>query len=164
MAVFQNQEIIFYEELIDAMYSVLLDYARLKTPDELTAEDVVQEACLVAWKKIDEVIASPNPQGWLMNALKHRILKYYEASENERQTSELTDDIQDTSPQFDLSEGEPAFLSVLNEQERLIISLKEQGYTHREIAETLGVQPGTVDSAVSRIKEKITEFLSKNSG
>ncbi|MDR2615199.1 MAG: sigma-70 family RNA polymerase sigma factor [Oscillospiraceae bacterium] len=152
-----EKKIEFYEELVGSMYDTLLGYARFRAPG--ATPDIVQDVCLIAWKRLDEVMSSQNPRGWMMNTLKNRILKYYEVSDDEHLLAELRDDIPDTSPQFDAAEGDAAFLSALNTQEKRIVSLKEQGYRHREIAEILGVQPGTVDSAVSRAKTKITAFL-----
>jgi DNA-directed RNA polymerase specialized sigma24 family protein len=45
------------------MYERMLDYARLKMPGDPSARDAVQDACLIAWERIDAVAASPNPQG-----------------------------------------------------------------------------------------------------
>jgi DNA-directed RNA polymerase specialized sigma24 family protein len=72
----------------------------------------------------------------------------------------LTDGMSESAYPFDLADNTAAsFLSVLNSQEIRIIDLKAQGYKHREISDVLGIRPGTVDSAISRIKAKITEFL-----
>jgi DNA-binding NarL/FixJ family response regulator len=106
------------------------------------------------------VIASPSPQGWMMNVLKHRIYKYYDSlAEEQQRTQPLTDDTSDQVLLFEPADDEISFLSVLTPQEIRIVKLKEQGYLHREIAKQLGLRPGTIDSAVSRIKTKVSKFL-----
>jgi RNA polymerase sigma factor (sigma-70 family) len=94
-----------------------------------------------------------------METLKHCVRKHCEASAAGRREQPLTENMPDPSPQFDAAEGDAAFLSALSARERRIVSLKEQGYKHKEIAGMLGVRPGTVDSAVSRAKAKIVAFL-----
>lgn len=159
MRFFRDSKTEFYEGLIDAMYDVLFDYARLRVSDASRAQDIVQDVCLIAWEKIDDVAESSNPKGWMMNTLKNRIRKHYERTAFEqRKTEPLTDNMPEAAPPFDSPDIASSFSSVLNPQEMRIIELKLQGYKHREIADTLGIRPGTVDSAVSRIKAKIAKL------
>jgi RNA polymerase sigma-70 factor (ECF subfamily) len=153
----------FYEDLFDEMYNLLLNYAIYKIRDASAAQDVVQDVCLIAWEELDRVMASPNPRGWLMNALKNRIHKYGAAlADAQQRTEPLTDSILGQGPSFDPTDSEVSFVSVLNPQEMRIATLKEQGYIHREIANILNLRPGTIDSAVLRIKEKINRSLEDN--
>lgn len=48
-----------------------------------------------------------------------------------------------------------AHRTLLTESEAQVHLLRESGLTHREIGEALGLQTGTIDSWVSRIREKI---------
>ncbi|MDR1156847.1 MAG: sigma-70 family RNA polymerase sigma factor [Oscillospiraceae bacterium] len=160
MELFQTAEATFYQELVDEMYDLLLNYTRIKVSDSSAALDIVQDVYLIAWEKIDRVIASPNPQGWLMNALKNYLHKYYCAlADDQQMTQPLADNASDQVLLFEPADDEMSFLSVLTPQEIRIVRLKEQGYPHREIAKLLGLRPGTIDSAVSRIKAKISKFL-----
>jgi RNA polymerase sigma-70 factor (ECF subfamily) len=156
----QKLDATFCQELIDEIHDLLLDYAWSNVSDPSAAQDIVQDVYLIMWEKIDRVIASPNPQGWLMNALKHCINKQHCALVDEQQRVQpLTDDESDQVLLFEPADGEVSFLSVLTPQERRIVRLKEEGYLHREIAQRLELRPGTVDSAVSRIKTKVSKFL-----
>lgn len=164
MKIFQMPEAAFYRELIDEMYDILLGYARLNISNAPEAQDIVQDVCLVAWEKIDRVMASLNPRGWLMNTLKNYICKYHTALADARRVTEFLDDIAaDNVLLFDAADSEASFFSVLTPQEIRIVKLKGQGYLHREIAAFLELQPGTIDSAVSRIKVKIAKFLKTGS-
>lgn len=52
----------------------LLRYAQYALEgDALLAEEAVQEAFATAWRRIDVLMGSPNPQGWMMETLKHVI-------------------------------------------------------------------------------------------
>jgi RNA polymerase sigma-70 factor (ECF subfamily) len=156
----QNPSVKFYETLIDTMYDTLLDYARLRVSDTSRAQDIVQDACLLAWEKIDSLISSPNPNGWMMNTLKNCIHKHFaDIAAEMKLIDSLTAVTPETTLPPDTSEIISSFSSILTPPEQRIVNLKEQGYKHREIAEALGVKPGTIDSAVSRIKTKITKML-----
>ena len=64
----------FLEQLYRSMYAPLLRYAQYALEgDALLAEEAVQEAFATAWRRIDVLMASPNPQGWMMETLKHVI-------------------------------------------------------------------------------------------
>lgn len=63
----------FIDKLYDEMYRQMLLYARRILHDNSLAEEVVQETFRIACKKIDDVIASPNPEGWLFLTLQNAI-------------------------------------------------------------------------------------------
>lgn len=64
----------FLEQLYRSMYAPLLRYAQyVLEGDALLAEEAVQEAFATAWRRIDVLMGSPNPQGWMMETLKHVI-------------------------------------------------------------------------------------------
>ena len=46
-------------------------------------------------------------------------------------------------------------MKIFNDKQKEILTLKADGYTHSEIAETLDIPKGTVDVTVKRIKEKV---------
>jgi RNA polymerase sigma-70 factor (ECF subfamily) len=144
------------------MHDKLLDYTRMRVTDTSSAQDIVQDVCLLAWEKIDDVMCSPNPNGWMMNTLKNYIRKYKVRTALEQERIEPLDE-NIPAPERDLSDSAASFSSVLRPEEMRIVELKAQGYKHREIADILGVKPGTIDSAVSRIKVKITNLLEDKS-
>ena len=157
MKLFPNRKEKFYIELINTTYDKLLVYAKVKIADPKRAEDLVQEACLTAWDKIKTVMDSPNPGGWLMNALKNHILKYNSSLSAEQKISEAL--MLENQYTHINDSNEISFSSILSDDELEIIKLKEQGYKHYEIANMLNAKLGTIDSKVSRIKKKITFFL-----
>lgn len=63
----------FIDKLYDEMYRQMLLYARRILHDNSLAEEVVQETFRIACKKIDIVMASPNPEGWLFLTLQNAI-------------------------------------------------------------------------------------------
>jgi RNA polymerase sigma-70 factor (ECF subfamily) len=149
----------FYIQLLRDNSAILLTYAHSRVADNFQAEDIVQDVWVTAWKKIDDVFESSNPTGWLINALKNHLHRYYEHLANNRELSDkLTFEADQAAamPEFNHA---ISFASVLSPGELRIVKLKEQGYKHREIAEMLGSSKGTIDSRLSRIKEKLARFL-----
>ena len=60
-------------KLYEEMYHPLLSYALSVLPSPSQAEEAVQDAFQIACQKADETCSSPNPKGWLTNALKNVI-------------------------------------------------------------------------------------------
>jgi len=64
----------FLENLVIEMHDLLYNYAKLKLSDHHSAYDVVQETYLAAHKNIEKLMDSENPQGWLIEALRFKVL------------------------------------------------------------------------------------------
>ncbi len=64
-------------DLIDRLYlemhNLLFEYAVSRLENEAIAEEAVQETFRIACQKPEELSGSPNPKGWVMNALKNVI-------------------------------------------------------------------------------------------
>ncbi len=63
----------FTEELYHKIFNKLYHYAMKKLEDPSISEEAVQETFSIAWVKVDALMCSPNPEGWLMNTLKNVI-------------------------------------------------------------------------------------------
>jgi RNA polymerase sigma-70 factor (ECF subfamily) len=162
MSLFQNPEERFFEELIESTRRTLLNYARSHIRDATQAEDVVQETCLTAWSKIDALMDSQNPKGWLMNTLKNQLHKYHDKLASEQQMlAKLVAIPGDGIAYTDEPDGF-VFASVLSEDELRIVRLREAGYKHDEIAKLMGIEPNAARKRLSRIKTKVTKFLEEN--
>lgn len=61
----------FLEDLYYSMSPLLARYAITVLSDIDDAEDAVQEVFRIACTKVDTIVESQNPKGWLMNTLKH---------------------------------------------------------------------------------------------
>jgi RNA polymerase sigma-70 factor (ECF subfamily) len=151
----------FYTALVEAHRGELLGFARTRIKNYEDAEDALEEALLIAWRRIDVLMIAPKPVGWLYNVLKNCIMKHFDSKKAEQRaidamTLEAVSD-EDTYGTYDTYDidGSRGIADLLTEDDLHIIRLKEQGYTHREIADMLGVPYGTVSSKVSRIKAKI---------
>jgi len=68
-----NHEQLFNRLFTDT-FTPLFRFANARLNDAHRAEELVQDAFLIAVDKMDEVAASKNPEGWLMNTMKFLIL------------------------------------------------------------------------------------------
>jgi RNA polymerase sigma-70 factor (ECF subfamily) len=155
----RKEKALFIERLYREMEHKLLSYAIHRIPDKDNAEDILHETFKTLWLKIDEVIKLENPNGWVFNAMVFHTLKHLDKIKIEEklysQTPYCEAEIMIESD-FD---SEISFSDFLTESELHILKLKEQGYKHNEIGEMMGLTTGTISSKVSRMKEKLTEFM-----
>jgi RNA polymerase sigma-70 factor (ECF subfamily) len=141
----------FFIRLVQDMRKPLLRYAESRVADKSAAEDIAEDVFCSAWTHIDELMKHENPRGWLYIACKLHIKTYYEKY---RADEELPCEM-GADTMFD--DG-ISFADKLSTDEMKIVKLKEQGYKHHEIAEIMGLSPGTIAAKVSRIKHKLTEY------
>ncbi len=52
-----------------------------------------------------------------------------------------------------------AALATLNEKERTVLLMREEGFTHREIAEAVGTTTGSVGTMIARALDRLAERL-----
>jgi RNA polymerase sigma-70 factor (ECF subfamily) len=150
----------FFKKLFIDMRSDLIRFAEANIRDKADreyVEDIVEETFKTAWQKLPELVACQNPNGWLINALKLHILKYYEKRKREHLDKREFDEIEiPTETDFD---NEISFSDKLSDDEMQIIKLKSAGYNHIEISTIMGVPTGTIHSKVSRLKDKLRKIL-----
>lgn len=132
------------------MYAV----ARLILRNDAVAEDVTQDALVVAWRDLSALRDPSRFDAWL-----HRVLvrECYKQAHRERRRIEVEGQVRPIA-----HDGDPSQQSLLNDQlergfaqlsleHRAVLVLHHHlGYTIREIAEALGLPAGTVKSRLSR--------------
>jgi RNA polymerase sigma-70 factor (ECF subfamily) len=132
------------------MYAV----ARLILHNDAMAEDVTQEALVVAWRDLSALRDPTRFDAWL-----HRVLvrECYKHAHRERRRIEVEGQIRPI-----VTDGDPSQRSALNDQiergfahlsleHRTVLVLHHHlGYTLREIADALDLPIGTVKSRLSR--------------
>ena len=70
----------------DDMYS----WATYKTSSKETAEDLVQDTMLSAYKSFDKYKPGSNPKTWLFTILNNKIIDYYRASNTQKSINQST--------------------------------------------------------------------------
>jgi RNA polymerase sigma factor (sigma-70 family) len=153
-----------YKLYSKAMYHVALRI----TGDTLEAEDVLQDAFLTAFGKIDTYRNEAAFGAWLkkivvnvaLNQVRKRKYQFAEIEENE--------DYEDEAPKQTQAEEELSYqveqiqkaIGALPDGFRIVFSLYLlEGYDHQEIAEILGISVSTSKSQYNRAKKKLQEML-----
>lgn len=146
------------------MYHVSLRILR----DTMEAEDVMQEAFLVAFKNIRSVDLKTSFGGWLKRIVVNRSL---DALRKRKPQVELVADYpseMSSESYYQPEEGTTEekvekirrALEKLPEKYRVILSLSLfEGYDHDEIGQILGVTPSTSRAQLSRGKQKLIQLM-----
>lgn len=149
-----------YQRFAPKMYGVCLRYAA----NAEEAEDILQEGFIKVFKKIGSFRSEGSFEGWVRRIFVNTAIEHY------RKKIYL-------QPITDLEENtlEGKYLSVLDSlAEKDIINLVQQlspgyrtvfnmyvveGYTHKQIAELLGISEGTSKSQLSRAKQILQQLV-----
>ncbi|MCW3074866.1 MAG: polymerase sigma-70 factor [Flaviaesturariibacter sp.] len=152
-----------YQRFAPKMFGVCLRYAG----NTEEAEDILQEGFIKIFKKVGSFRSEGSFEGWVRRifvntAIEHFRRKTYLQPVTEREEETI----------------EGSYLSVLDSlAEKDIIALVQQlspgyrtvfnmyvveGYTHKQIADILGISEGTSKSQLSRAKIILQEMVRKN--
>jgi RNA polymerase sigma-70 factor (ECF subfamily) len=132
------------------MYAV----ARLILHNDAVAEDVSQEALVVAWRDLSALRDPSRFDAWL-----HRVLvrECYKQAHRERRRVEVEGQVRPITRDTDPSQRsvvndqlERGFSRLSMEHRTVLVLHHHLGYTIREIADALGLPVGTVKSRLSR--------------
>jgi len=154
-----------------------LAFARWITRDRADAEDVVQEACVRAFRSIDRFSGS-NAKAWLLTILRHAHVDRARARHGNGEISLDALGVDQPAPATDPPEdmsawGDPHRAMAGFSDQEVILALKRvpeeirwtlllvdvQGMDDREAAEVLGVPVGTIKSRLHRGRRMLREYL-----
>jgi RNA polymerase sigma-70 factor (ECF subfamily) len=156
-----------FQVIVERYGNVMYGTAVLMTRDRALAEDLVQEAFLLAWKGIPRFRAGSNLKAWLLRILVNRVI----SDRRRKRVDEVEMDASYNEP----VEPESSVQTVISaeEAERIRAALSElpfeprqavvlrfyAGMTIPEIAETLGWREGTVKSRLHRALRQLRNVL-----
>lgn len=147
-----------YRLLAPKLFSVCLKYSR----NYEDAQDNLQDGFLLIFKKIGQYQFKGSFEGWAKRVMVNNVLQRYRTqgifeivSENLPEEAEVELEAEDISMDFLVS-----IIQALPDRYRMVFNLYViDGYSHKEIAEMLGITDGTSKSNLARariiLKEKI---------
>ena len=155
-----------YERYASKMYGVCLRYAG----NAQEAEDILQEGFIKVFNKIGSYRGEGSFEGWIRRIFVNTAIEHYRKKIYLQPITEYEEDT-----------VEGKYLTVLDSlAEKDIIQLVQQlspgyrtvfnmyvveGYTHKQIAESLGISEGTSKSQLSRAKlilqDLVSQFIEK---
>lgn len=147
----------FFNELYINNYNRLMQYAYRYTGDAKAAEDIVQEVFLIALYKKAELHAHPNSKGWLYNATKICIKRYY--AKNNHLKVEFSEEFS-CSVELDTDKVNELLPYPLSEENREILILYfRENLPYDEIFRRLGISYAACRQRVSRALAECRELL-----
>lgn len=154
-----------FRAVVDRYGDVLYGTAFLMTGDRSLAEDMVQEALVLAWRGIRGFKGGTNLKAWLMKILVNRVISELR---QRRRHEPLADE-------YDLPGGQEAVDVLLTEEEQAriraalsLLALESRQVvvlrfyaemTVPEIASALGCREGTVKSRLHRALRRLRDSL-----
>jgi RNA polymerase sigma-70 factor (ECF subfamily) len=155
--------------LIAAHHAPLYRYAYRLTGMGADAEDLTQQAFLIAQQKLHQLREAERAAGWLYAILRSCYLKW--RRKRFPMTSTLADldmaDVPQPVPELRAVDSEELqqVLGELHDDLRLILLMFYfEELSYKQIADELAVPIGTVMSRLSRAKQKLRERLSAEDG
>ncbi len=166
-----------FEKLYRETSSKLLSLAmRLVNQNQATAEDILQDSFIKVWNKAEKYDESKgSAMAWLIVLVRNQCFDYFRSTNaksrpiliEEGNFEGLNYTANDSMPDvlLSISEQMTIFKSLLNNlpesQKNAVTQSLVYGYSHTEIAESLGVPLGTVKAWLRRNMELFQKHLSK---
>ena len=164
-----------WHEIYSKLSPKLLGVCRRYIKDIATAEDIVQDAFIVAIQKEQELKNKDALNGWLRKIVVHRAINYLKNGQKINFTSTTNFECADETNEINIMELDKKSVllaSDFSHKELLeaIDSLSENhksvfnlyiidGFSHLEISKLLSISVGTSKSSLSRARKNIQEFL-----
>ncbi len=152
-----------YDLYCDAMYTVALRYVK----DSFTAEDVMQEAFIKAFKSMNSYKEEVTFGAWLKRIVINQSIDYLKKrkleliSINEETTTLVDDDHENWNVASTISyEDIVNCIQQLKEKYRIVLTLfLLEGYDHGEISQILGISEVSSRTHLLRGKKQVQEQL-----
>lgn len=167
-----------FGELIMAYEKFVFNVACKMFSNQEDAADIAQEALIKAYKNIDKFDFNSSFSTWLyrittntcIDEMRKRKGKETYSIDEEDEESGLSIQIKDTSPdasetviqQETVSEVRRAIDKLSDEHKTVIILRDFQDLSYEEVAETLGINVGTVKSRLARARKNLKDIILKD--
>lgn len=174
MSLDERSKVRRFEALFVSHLDAAYDFARWLTREERNAEDVVQEACLRAFKSL-ESFHGDNARAWLLAIVRNTYYTWFKRNQPHAQNVPLDEEHHelagadgDANPVDQVLQQKDArrlvngALSELPEEFREVIVLRElEDLSYKEIASIAGIPLGTVMSRLARGRKLLLQRLQR---
>jgi len=146
-----------FDQFYSENYGRMVKVAYRATGDMGLAEDLTQDAFVLAVADQDRLWTHPNPVGWLMKALRFMILNdrrrmYHTELPLNEEACRLA-----SWEENKLWEIMPRTLT--QEEQKLFTMCYEERASNREIADRLGISQAACRTRMKRLREKLAKLL-----
>lgn len=151
------------EEVVEHL-PAMRAFAVSLTRDSASADDLVQDTIVKAWKNFDKFKEGTNLRAWLFTILRNTF--YSHLRKSRREVPDVDGAMAATlseKPHHDgrlaMADFEKVFGQLPVEQREALILVGASGMSYEEAAETCEVAIGTIKSRVNRGRAKLIELL-----
>ncbi|OHD13704.1 MAG: hypothetical protein A2Z96_07315 [Spirochaetes bacterium GWB1_48_6] len=161
----------YFTQVFDAHYTLLMRVVYRITGREDVAEEIVQEAFIKYYERVDILPRDEGVKYWLLRVVRNLALNYEKRRGRERKAVEKF--FHETRT-VSTHEGESSLLKQVAVEEvqaallevpynlRIVLILKEYaGFNYQEIAQMLGITEGNVKVRVHRARTQLGQHLNK---
>ena len=139
-------------------------FAMSLTRNSALADDMVQDALVKAWSKIDTFEAGTNMRAWLFTILRNTYYSHHrkarrEVADVDNEMSNALASKPDHDGRLQMRDFNTAFAQLTDEQREALVLIGAGGFSYEEAAETCGVAIGTMKSRVNRARAKLAELM-----
>lgn len=158
------------ETLFDRVYPSLFRYCHRLTGDPDAADDAAQEAFVRLFER--DVEGEPAQlRVWLFKVATHLIRDRVRVAENRRRLLEINPVTPRAEPapdrraeQAETVAAVRKALGELAERDRMLLLMREEGFSYREMAEAAEVAPGSVGTLLARAQQRLAEAYGREHG
>lgn len=139
-------------------------FAMSLTRNSALADDMVQDAVVKAWTKIDTFQPGTNMRAWLFTILRNTYYSHHrkarrEVSDSEGEMSAQLAQKPDHDGRLQMRDFQTAFATLSDEQREALILVGASGFSYEEAAETCNVAVGTIKSRVNRARAQLSKMM-----
>ncbi len=152
-----------FEPLFDEVYPSLFRYCQRLAGDPDVADDTAQEAFVRLFARGVQG-ETPALRVWLFKVATHLLRDRARQVENRRRLLARNPVLPSGTPDpaRDLERGEEVrrvreVLDGLDERDRVLLLMREEGFSYREIAEAVEVAPGSVGTLLARAQRRFVQ-------
>ena len=143
------------------LYPDMYRYAAWLSRDKATAEDVVQEALLRAWKSLDALRDDDAAKPWLLTIVRRENARHFERRRLETvDIDNLTASqaaLLAEAPDEQVGELREAIFGLEDDYREPLVLQVLMGYTTSEIGEVMGLKQGAVLTRLHRARQKLKD-------
>ncbi len=139
------------------------------TRNRMEAEDVLQMAYIKIFQKINEYRGNGSFEGWIRRVMVNTAIESYRKNLRSLHVVSLDEGYDQPAANFDFSslamKDLLGLIQKLSDGYRIVFNMYIiEGYSHREIADVLGISEGTSKSQLSRARTILKEEIIKMEG
>lgn len=139
-------------------------FAMSLTRNSALADDMVQDALVKAWTKIDTFEEGTNLRAWLFTIVRNTYYSHHRKARREVGDPDGTFSANlaqkpDHDGRLQMRDFNTAFEQLSDEQREALVLVGAEGFSYEEAAETCGVAVGTVKSPVNRARARLAEIM-----